>query len=237
MTWRESAVPSGIALAAALAPVVSLAVSMAAALSGCGGGQPPLASPAAAGGLSPRQVLERLVELRQRADYRAMEALIVTARRHETIRTLAAVDDFLAADRDLGSYVRRHVSIGASLAIESADWAANLEIFSRYVEFRGETVEGDSAEVTFQVDRRLPLKVARLRRVEGVWQYDPGPGYQPELPAAFHKLARGLRQVLDDLRSGRLSAEECAARPERLVEEVKLRLTPGVQMLPAGARE
>ncbi|HMQ16710.1 MAG TPA: hypothetical protein PKC49_12120 [Phycisphaerae bacterium] len=229
MKLGRSALPSGIALAAALA--------LAAWSTGCGGGQSPPALAGVARGLSPRQVLERLTELRQRADYRAMEALIVAPRRHETIRTLAAVDDFLAADRDLGAYVRRHVSIGAALAIESADWAANLEIFSRYVEFRGETVEGDSAKVTYQVDRRLPLKVARLRRAEGVWQYDPGPGYQPDLPAAFHKLARGLRQVLGDLRSGRLSAEECAARPEILVEEVKLRLTPGVQMLPVAARE
>lgn len=229
------------------------ALVLLAILPGCE--RPPGASQAAHGrppaGLSPRATLERLLELRARNDYNAMAELIVPERRHETVTTLIAVDDFLAANRELTAYVRQHVSPGAALAIDSSSWAANLDIFSRYVEFRGErephgappeaggTTDGAratamEAEVDFQIDRRLPLKTARLRDIDGIWRYDPGPGYQPELPAAFHKLARGLRNVLDDLRSGRLDPVECVSRPEKLVEEVRLRLSPGIRTLPGG---
>lgn len=170
--------------------------------------------------------------LRRSGTYAKMEELIVPERRHEVSRTLVAVDDFLHANAEICRYVREHVAFGAAQAMDQSALVAHLDIFSPYVELLHENVEGDRATVAYQVDRSLPLKYAELRRVDGRWLYDPGPGYLPEIPAAFGRMARGLRQVLAELRSGRLPAEELRANPDRLLEEVRLRLAPGARMLP-----
>jgi hypothetical protein len=192
---------------------------------------------AAAGGAGsespgPKATLERIMSLRKSGAYAKMEELIVPQRRHEVSRTLVAVDDFLHANAEICRYVREHVALGAAQAMDQSGLAASLDIFSPFVELLHERVEGDRATVAFQVDRRLPLKRAELRRVDGRWLYDPGPGYRPEIPLAFSRMARGLRQVLADLRSGRLPVEELRANPDRLLEEVRLRLAPGARMLP-----
>ena len=46
-------------------------------------------------------------------------------------------------------------------------------------------------------------------------------------------MARGLRNVLEDLERGRLPASDLRDHPEELIEEVRLRLLPGVMLLPA----
>ncbi len=163
-----------------------------------------------------------------------MEALIVPDHAKEVTRMLVAVDDFLAANDALCRYVREHVALGISLTIDQSELAARLDIFSRYVDLLSETIDGDQAVVVFQVDRDLPLKRAILHRIDGRWRYDPGPGYREEIPRAFASMAAGLRRVHDDLRSGRLPLAELKQDPARLGDEVRLRLSPGVRMLPAG---
>lgn len=183
--------------------------------------------------LTPRQTIERIIALRRGAQYSEMERYIVAARRGDTLKTLSAVDDFLAANDELCHIVQTQIGLGLAESIDQSALGANLDIFSRYVEVLDERSEGDSATVAFQVDRKLPLRRATLRRTDGVWLYDPGPGYQPEIPAAFSTMARGLRLVSDDLRSGRLSPEAVKQRPELLLEEIKIRLSPGAKLLPA----
>ena len=75
------------------------------------------------------------------------------------------------------------------------------------------------------------MKRAELRRIGDTWRYDPGPGYDPELPRAFHRMARGLRQALQEIKSGRLSPQMLRDDPDLLVKEVEVRLLPGVKML------
>lgn len=200
----------------------------------CGRAPGPPAGGIAAPGesTSPKATLERIMALRKSGAYAKMEELIVPERRHEVSRTLVAVDDFLHANAEICRYVREHVALGAAQAMDQSALAGNLEIFSPFVELLHESIDGERAAVAFQVDRKLPLKHAELRRVDGRWLYDPGPGYQPDIPAAFGRMARGLRQVLADLRSGRLPADELRANPDRLLEEVRLRLAPGARMLP-----
>jgi hypothetical protein len=179
----------------------------------------------------PKVTVEQLIRMRDSAEYRAMESLIVPRRAEQVVRTITAVDDFLGANRGLGDYVRGEFSPGLAGSIDQSYFCATLDIFSSDVRLVDETITGDSAEVAYLVGGRIPLKRARLERLNGTWRYDPGPGYDPDLPTAFERMADGLRAVLDDLRSGRLSREAIVANPEKLIDEVRVRLLPGVKLL------
>lgn len=195
-------------------------------------GEAPTHSDAAESRRSPRATVEALLEARGASSYQRMEPLILPGRAHEVVKTLMAVDEFLHADRMLCEYVRDHLTPGLSGSIDSSSWAAHLGVFSRYVELIDERIDGTSATVSFTIDGRVPVQRARLELVNGSWRYDPGPGYDPQLPAAFQRMSRGLNRVLDDLNSGRLAADEIRDRPELLIEELRVRLMPGIKMLP-----
>lgn len=181
---------------------------------------------------TPRAVIERLLAARESGLYEPMGELVVPGRAHEVVRTLMAVDEFLLANRVLCNYVREEISLGLSQSIDQSRWGDHLGIFSRYVELVEERVEGNTATVSYTVDGQIPVQHASLRRIDRCWRYDPGPGYDPQLPMAFQRMARGLRHVLDDLKAGRLSADAIRADPQRLIEEVRVRLLPGIKMLP-----
>jgi hypothetical protein len=186
---------------------------------------------------SPEAVIEQLMALRRSGAYQSMSPLVVPERTHEVVNTLMAVDEFLHANRALCNFVRDRITLGLAQSIDQAHWGDHLDVFSRYVELVNEHVNGDTATVSFMVDGQLPVRRATLRRINGQWRYDPGSGYDPQLPAAFKRMARGLRQVLDDLKSGRLPIEAVRDDPERLIEEIRLRLLPGVKMLPPPATQ
>ncbi len=193
------------------------------------------APPSAAAARTPRATIELILASRDAGSYQTLNELIVAERVHEVVKTLLAVDEFLHANKSLCDYVRETFAVGLSQSIDQSHWGAHLDVFSRYVELVDQRIQGETATVTFTVDGQVPVHRARLVRVDGAWRYDPGSGYDPQLPAAFERMARGLRQVLDDLKSGRLSAEAIRAEPQRLVEEVRVRLQPGIKMLPAAA--
>jgi hypothetical protein len=180
---------------------------------------------------TPRETLVRLIAAREAHAYRDMRALILSQQAEQVITYLMAADDFLLANREICEYVRDQVGLGLAQSIDQSHLAANLEIFSPYVELLDEVVEGDVAVVSFVVDNSLPVKRAELRRIGDTWRYNPGPGYAPELPKAFHRMARGLRQALQEIKSGRLSPEKLRNDPDLLVKEVEIRLLPGVKML------
>jgi hypothetical protein len=181
----------------------------------------------------PKQVVQRLIDAHRTTSYATIEPLCVPQRAGEITATLTAIDEFLTANEQLCNYVRDHISGGVARVIDQSEMAGNLDIFSRYVELVDERIEGDAAIVTYTVDGRLPVRETRLVRVEGTWRYDPGAGYDPQIPAAFRRMAEGLRLVHDDLRNGRTPAE-VRDDPDRLIEEIRLRMLPGVQMLPRG---
>ena len=151
----------------------------------------------------------------------------------EITATLTAIDEFLTANEQLFGYVRDHISGGVARVIDQSDIAGTLDIFSRYVELVDERIDGDAAVVTYTVDGQLPVRETKLVRIDGTWRYDPGEGYDPQFPAAFRRMAEGLRMVYDDLRSGRTPAD-VRNNPDKLIEEIRLRMLPGVQMLPRG---
>lgn len=187
---------------------------------------------AGAAALSPRQVVERLIEVRSRSAFQEMMPLIVAPRAGEIVTMLVAIQDFLAANHALCEHVRREIGLGLADAIDHRDLAYEMGIFSSYVRVLDEHIDGDTAIVTFTVDGRLPAREAELRRIGGRWQYDPGPGDFQQLSEAFNRMARGLRQVTEELQTGRLTTAEVRANPEKLFEEVRVRLMPGVKLLP-----
>lgn len=182
----------------------------------------------------PKDALRELIAAWHRHDLASVQALLLPDRAASTIDTLLATREFLSANDALVAHVREHVSPGAARAIDQSYFAGSLDVLSPRVDLLDEVIRGDEATVAFTVDGRIPAHHARLVLVEGRWRYDPGPGYDPALPAAFRRMAEGLRLMLDDLRSGKLDAA-LRERPERIIDEVRLRLSPGLRMLPAPA--
>ena len=180
----------------------------------------------------PRETVTQILEARTNSTYQRLNQLVVPDRVHEIVNTLLAVDEFLDANELLCDYVREKFALGLSQTIDQSRFGNQLDIFSRYIELVNEQIEGETAVVTFMVDGKVPLRRARLRLMEGQWRYDPGDGYRPELPAAFKRMAEGVRRVLAELKSGRLEAQAIRKRPERLIEELRVNLQPGISMLP-----
>lgn len=215
---------------AALWPPCCLAIaSVLMSTAGCRQTPAPASQPAAA---DPRGVIQALIDARADGRYADMTPLILPGRAGEVTSTLLAVDSFLQANAALCTHVRSQVGLGFAGGIDQSQLARHLGIFSEYVTLVDATISGDDADVSYMVDEALPLRHAALRRIDGQWRYDPGPGYDPAIAEAFQTMAKGLRRVLDDLQRGQLSADDIRANPERLREEVRLRLLPGVQKLP-----
>ena len=206
---------------------------------GCTRAPTPAAAQARTPTISPRDTLARLTELRVAQKYRDLTPLVVPGRGEDVVKFLMAVDDFLTANRRLCDWLRDHVGLGLSQIIDQSYVADDLAIyagedlglFSRQVELLDVAVETDQATVAFTIAERLPAGHVRLRKIDGVWRYDPGPRFSDDLPAAFHELARGLESVLADLEYGRLSADALTGSPEILMEKVKARLRRGVNLL------
>jgi hypothetical protein len=193
----------------------------------------PTNSPAGAPPLTPHQTLTRLIAGRAARQYTELQGLVCPGHGHEVVETLVAVDDLLAANQTLGEVLRQRGFSGLAQTIDQSYLADHLDVFSPYVELLDEVITGDTAAVSFTSDGRLPARQARLRRVDGAWRYDPGPGYDPNLPEAFHRIAKGLRQVADDLEGGRPSATELRDAPDRFIDRVRIAMLPGVKLLPA----
>lgn len=181
--------------------------------------------------LTPRQTAARLIELHRARRFDELAAWVVPEQADEVRRYLQAVDGFLAANARLCAWVSAEVGPGAVASIDFAALAANLDIFSRYVDLLDEVVEGDAATVTYTVDARLPSRRAAFRRVDGSWRYDPGGG-PPGAAAALESMAVGLKTLMADLESGAIDRSELVRDPALLVQEVQRRLRPGVRLLP-----
>lgn len=181
---------------------------------------------------SPAQVIREILRVRAAAKYADLRELVLANRTEDVTRTLLAVDDFLAANRMLCDQIRAKVGPGVSARVDQSHLADHLDVFSRYVELIGEEIQGDTAVVRFTIDGKLPARAARLRLVESGWRYDPGPGYSADLIRAFESMTLGLRQLADELRAGTADIATFQANPDRLVEEVRLRMLPGVRILP-----
>jgi hypothetical protein len=180
----------------------------------------------------PRAVLEELIAARASGDQAAIAARVHPDQSAGLVRVVLAVDELLAANTRLMELVRSRIGPGLAASIDQGHLADYLDILSRHVELLDERISGDEATVAFVVSGRLPTRRARLVRLDGQWRYDPGEDHPPALPAALREMARGLRQVCTALESGQLDPAAVRERPELLLEEVRRRLKPGVEMLP-----
>jgi hypothetical protein len=180
----------------------------------------------------PKATIERLVTLRAAGDLAAMRDLIVPQRAAELVVTLTAVDEFLAANRRLCEIVRREIGSGLAASIDQRRYAYFLDVFSPHVRVLDETLAGDRASVAYLVNEQLPARRTELVRIGGRWRYDPGAGDYEQLAAAFRRMAYGLRQTIAELESGDLAAADIRRQPELLLDDIRMRLLPGVKMLP-----
>jgi hypothetical protein len=172
------------------------------------------------------------MDARARRDYGAIAALTRPDAADLVAQMLLALDDFSDANRELCAYVRAHVADGAATLIDQSRRVADQEVFSAYVELLDEQIDGDRATVSFTVNDRLPAQRSQLVRLKGAWRYDPGPLGAPELPAAFHAMAKGLRAARSELERGRPPPDDLRRDPDLLVQLVLSRLAPGVERLP-----
>jgi hypothetical protein len=190
-------------------------------------------------GPGPRLTLVRLTELRAGHKYRDMTALVVPERAQQVESFLMALDDFLAANGRLGNWLCDHGAVGLAQTIDQSYVADDLRIyagedlgiFSRHVELLDAQIDADEATVSYTAGERVPAQRVRMRRVDGTWRYDPGPGYSEHLPVAFHDLARGLDQMLTELETGRISDADLRGSPDVFLEKVQARLRRGVSLL------
>jgi hypothetical protein len=183
--------------------------------------------------------MEELCALRRDQRYVDLTALIVPESSDAVVRFVRAVDEFLAANRRLCDWLAEHAGFGLGQTIDQSYLADDLRayagedlgVLSRHVELLDEAVVGDRATVTYAVEERMPAGRARLRKVGGVWRFDPGAGCPEELPAAMSDMARGLDTLRGELESGALAIEPLRDDPELLIEKVKARLRRGVNLL------
>lgn len=192
----------------------------------------PSSAAAASAGRSPTATLEKLIAIRAAHQYEEMNPLIIAEQRHEVVRYLMAIDEYLTANGQLCRYVRDNIATGLAQTIDQSRLAGNLNIFSQYVTLLDERIDGDRADVSFLVDEKLPARHAQLRRVGGHWLYDPGPGERAKIVPAVQRMAEGLRRVLRELQSGGLDTAAMRDDPKLLIEAVRIRILPGVKMLP-----
>ena len=181
---------------------------------------------------SPLETVALLIQARQAGDYQKMRSLIVSERIADVMTTLLAVDSFLTANQQLCELIRTKVGPGLSQTIDQSHYAYRLEIFSKYVELLDDNIVGQAATVAFLVDQQLPARHAQLRLVDGAWRYDPGPGDYQQLARAFERMAHGLRQAFQEIHGGRIRLADLRQDPDKLINEVRIRLLPGVKMLP-----
>ncbi|MBL8877483.1 MAG: hypothetical protein JNG88_00050 [Phycisphaerales bacterium] len=182
---------------------------------------------------TPSDVIREILRVRHASQYSALSDLVLADRADDVTRTLVAVDDFLAANQALCELIRGQVGPGVSARVDQSHLADHLDVFSRYVELIGEEITGDRAVVRFTIDGKLPAKSAELWRIEARWRYDPGAGYSTELVAAFEKMTEGLRGLASEFRAGTADVAAFRDNPDKLVDEVRLRLAPGVRLFPA----
>jgi hypothetical protein len=164
--------------------------------------------------------------------YERMDPLIVAEQRNDAVSYVRAMDELLDANRMLGDFVRRHVGSGVLRSIDQSHLAGSMNIFSRDVKLLDEGIDGERAVIGFTVEGALPARRAELRRIDGAWLYDPGRGDAARMVPAVQRMAEGLRATLRELQAGKLDPAEMRRDPNKLIEAVRVRLAPGIRMLP-----
>lgn len=190
-------------------------------LTGCDRPEPPP---------GPKAVLRELIAARAAHDHQRIIAHTHPERARTLVSTLLALDEFLVANNRLCDALRAAGLTGVAQSVDQSHLAHRLGVFSPRVELLDEHITGDTAEVAFTVDGRLPARRAQLVRRDGRWCYDPGPA-PPRLPDAFREMARGLREARATFERGDITVAEIKRDPAIMLSEVISWLRPGVELL------
>lgn len=181
--------------------------------------------------------------LRARRQYHDLAQHIVAAQRTDIVNTLLAIDEFLAANRRLCMWLRDEVGAGISQTIDQSYLTDDLGlyigetlgVFSEDVTLLDEVVQERTAIVTFSIRSRVAAQRAYLRRVDDRWQLAPRTTVTRQHIEAFRDMARGLDELLDELRTGLLPANVVRNDPQKLIDATRLSLRRGVRLLSKAA--
>lgn len=188
--------------------------------------------PATATGSDAAATAEAIVAARTQYDHRRLRALVVPTAADELVALLDAVDGYVQANQRLRRYLRENVSADLALSINQEHLWHHLGLVSRDVQILQVEPTGDRATVTFIVADRIPVERATLVRTPAGWRYDPEEAIDPDAATAFERMTAGLRFLQSDLEHGKLTPAELRRNPERLHQELRLRLSDGVHLLP-----
>lgn len=164
-------------------------------------------SAAAADLSSPRAVYDRLREWHAGHSYMSMMPWIHPAARDDLIEVLVAVDELMLANTSAQVAIAQSCPSIDPRPFDMSAISNFLDLFSRDAEFVGEKIEGETAVVTIQVARRLPLKHLRFERDQGRWVYHPGP-LPDGLAASIRLLAKGLDRFATAIAAGTCSPDK-----------------------------
>jgi len=123
-----------------------------------------------------------------------LQEYLLPAQRPHVVEFIQAIDRLVAADRVLKAAVTRHFGPLSTEAFDRSRAANAAGIFSRDVDVLDERIDGDTAEVTVQIEDRIPLEVVALVRRDGRWLIKTDPPVEG-LAAEIVRLAQTLTDV------------------------------------------
>lgn len=206
-------------LTLAISLLISCAVSQ-----GCGEPDPKLPSPIV--------VAQKIVEARSQRDISAISQHITEDSRQNLSELLLAMDEFRVQAIRLRTSVATHIGGGLSATFDLSHLTDHLALFSEQVQLLDETIGGKEATVSYMLAGRLPTKRADFIREQGHWRYHPGDLRGTNFAPAFRELARGLERVTAAIEAGDFDSTQTRENPQRLMDEFRRRLEPGLQLLP-----
>ena len=159
---------------------------------------------------SPIDTVRACHALRNSGQLRQAAEMVVPERRDAVLDLLLSVDRLTIANRELERAVRERIGAATATVFSRPGVANIIGVFSRDVEVLSERIDSDRAEVTIQVDSRVPLQRVSLVRLGGVWLIETDPPV-PGLSEEIQNLAAALADVARSVRNRPWTADELAS--------------------------
>lgn len=172
--------------------------------------------------LGPMETLRLLRLHRAAGDHAGMSPFLLADQRDAVIAQIRAVDRLVDATALLRLRVEERFGLGVAQDFDYGQAANILGVLSRDVTLLTETVQGESARVTYQVADRVPLEVAELVRRDDRWVLvaDPIEG----MPEEIAKLADVIADVAGGVRARAQTAIEVRREIDRRQAPILRRL-------------
>lgn len=150
---------------------------------------------------SPVEVMNLLHQHHLKRDYQAISPWLVAEDREKSLALLRALDLVLDANDALSRTAENRFHGPMTDTWTLAAMRNNIGPFSEKIQLVSQQFKGDSATVTFQAGRNIPLIHAQFVLVEGRWLYRPEPS-PPALTTELRELARVLSDVRESVVGG-----------------------------------